>query len=86
MTENLQNLERTEQLQLSNSTAQPLTLWIEPWGHDFLVAPGDNINMLFSGLTTSYLEIEFKEDCCIIYSWPNSSISVFQNGNEIVSY
>ncbi len=37
---------RSTRLQVLNQTVKPRTVWVEPWGEDFTVLPGDRLEII----------------------------------------
>ena len=38
--------EFTARMDLTNDAAEPLVFWVEPWAHDFTLAPGQSFTLL----------------------------------------
>lgn len=58
-------------LKVGNPRTQPLSVVLEPWATEFLVAPGDHIEFRSAGPVpaTAGFDVELHEDQVVI--WPD---------------
>ncbi len=68
-------------LGVRNSRDQPHVLWIEPWGEDFTLKPGEELELFaYSDSHLPWFELVESDGASAIYCEKTSEFEVFQNG------
>jgi hypothetical protein len=73
----------TTTTRLTNATAAPVKLVLEPWGDEFPLAGRASVDVLATGPSTGFLEVTFAHDRIVAYGWSGSIVRVFQEGLEL---
>lgn len=68
---------------ITNSAKESLTVWIEPWGQDLQVPPGQNLEVVAQSLSEGRLEIADVDEGIAVYAWPGATIQAFCQGERI---
>jgi hypothetical protein len=70
-------------LRISNSRSIPLTLYLEPWGEQYTMAPESTYTVVSRGPEGDALEVECTDDHIVLYGWPGSVVTLFHDGKEL---
>jgi len=70
-------------LRISNTRSVPLILYLEPWGEQYPIAPEATFTAVAKGPEGDGLEVEWADDHIVLYGWPGSVITLFQDGKEV---
>jgi hypothetical protein len=72
-------------LEVTNSIDTPLSLFIEPWGRDYTMLPGETFELVMEGGSDSSLfNIRHNEKRIEVYAESGClDVLVFQNGKEL---
>lgn len=68
---------------ISNTGAEPLRVWLEPWAEEVPIPPGETFRFLGVGEQPGELELEQQNQDMILYSWSSSRLTVYRN-DEVV--
>ncbi|MFM9961284.1 MAG: hypothetical protein ACKV2Q_08660 [Planctomycetaceae bacterium] len=68
---------------ITNSGKESLTVWIEPWGQDLPVSPGQNLEVVAQSRCEGRLEIVNLDGGVAVYAWPGTTIQAFCRGELI---
>ena len=68
---------------ITNSSEKPLTVWLEPWGQDLQVAPGQSLDIVARSPSEGRLEVVNADDAVAVYAWPEATIQTFSQGELI---
>lgn len=71
---------------VKNSSADPKVLHLEPWGEQFVMAPGSTFQVSTKANQRGTLEVEHLEQEIIVWAWSGSTVRVFSGGIEINAY
>lgn len=74
-----------QRLKISNDRASFITMWLEPWGEDYGMSPGDEFEIVaaYAG-ADFYFHVISDEKGMKVYAEGNTrQISVYQNGEEL---
>jgi hypothetical protein len=74
-----------QKFKVENRHAFPVTLWLEPWGADYTMLPGDLFEVLAEGVAEDfYLHLGFKEKYLLLWvEGKFSDLSITQDGNPL---
>jgi hypothetical protein len=75
--------ERIESVKVSNGRNVDIPFCLEPWGEEYMLAPGAVIEVVAEGPAGETLEVELAEDHITVYGWPGSLVTLFQDGTEL---
>ena len=70
-------------LRVSNARSVPLTLYLEPWGEQYTMAPEATFTAVAKGPEGDTLEVEWADDHIVLYGWPGSMVTLFHDGKEV---
>lgn len=70
-------------LRVHNSRSVPLTLYLEPWGEQYTMAPEATFTAVARGPEGDTLEVEWADDHIVLYGWPGSVVTLFHEGKEV---
>jgi hypothetical protein len=70
-------------LRIRNSRSEDLSIYIEPWGDELLIAADAICEIASDGPSDGFLEVESAEDRLTVYGWPGSTLSVYQDGQLV---
>ena len=77
---------KRQELSLHNSSQQPLTLHLEPWGEQFPMPPNCTFQAVAEGPDSKHsLQVEFNGSDVTVYSWPGSTVVLSQDGRRLES-
>ena len=76
-------MEHVETVRIRNQHAVDVPFYLEPWGEEFTLSPSAAIDVVVEGPTEGSLEVELAEDRIVVYAWPGSTVSLFQEGQEL---
>lgn len=68
---------------LVNSTSQPLTVRLEPWGDEFIMAPEMAYDLVAEGPGDDTLELAYGSGDITVWGWPGSVVRVLEAGVEL---
>ena len=70
---------------VSNSRDVPVDVWFEPWGMNHMLAARESFDLVIESEIEGQIEIVESDDgdSIAVYSFPTSTIKVFQNGSLI---
>ena len=72
-------------LRVYNARSVPLTLYLEPWGEQYIMAPEATFTAVAKGPEGDALEVEWADDHIVLYGWPGSVVTLFHEGKEVGS-
>lgn len=75
--------ERVESIRVHNTRAVAMPFYLEPWGEEYVLAPGAAIEIVAEGPAGDALEVELADDHITVYGWPGSVVTLFQQGTEV---
>lgn len=75
--------EYTMSLRVCNVHDIPMTLYLEPWGEQYTMAPEGTFLVVARGPQGDALEVECAEDHLVLYGWPGSVVTLFHAGKEM---
>jgi hypothetical protein len=67
----------------TNGSDEPLRIILEPWAEEFIVGPGQRVDILVRTDAVGILEMEQDPEGLVIYAYENCIISVMSNGEEL---
>ncbi len=69
-------------LSFSNDLSSPVTLWLEPWGEDYVMLPAQTFEVVAQGTTEGfYFHVAYRAENIQIYAEGSSeSVLILQNG------
>jgi len=67
-------------LVVRNTRGSAVTLFLEPGGADYLLPPGEALEIRAEGPEGSHLEIDIAPDHITTWAWSGSVIDLWQNG------
>jgi hypothetical protein len=72
--------------QLSNSSAGNLVIYLEPWGEEYCLAPGESAELHVDAPAAHPMEWDFGEGKLVISSLgdADTSLSLWGNGERLV--
>lgn len=68
---------------IANSADKSLTVWIEPWGQDLQVPPGQSLDLVARSPSEGRLEVVNGVEEVAVYAWPDATIQAFCQGELI---
>lgn len=69
---------------ISNSSDREITLYLEPWAEEFLVAKESEIILAGRGPQEGNgFSVEYREDGIVVSGWTGSVVQVFSQGKEL---
>jgi hypothetical protein len=71
------------QVRLTNTGADALKLWLEPWGRLYQVPPRTSVDVHFEAEQAGVPEVIHERDCMVLYAWPGATARVLRDGEEI---
>jgi hypothetical protein len=76
----------TQRIKISNDRSSFATLWLEPWGEDYGMPPGDEFEVVAADAEEDfYFHVEYGEKGLKVYAEGSAThVSVYQDG-EMVS-
>jgi hypothetical protein len=75
--------EYTATLQLSNARTTPLTVVLEPWGDECVLAPGVVFDLHARGPAGGSLQCESGDSYIAVYAWPGAVVTLYHDGINI---
>jgi hypothetical protein len=66
-----------------NSSGEPLTVWLEPWGQDLQLASGQSLDLVARSPSEGRLEVVDADGAVAVYAWPEATIQAFRQ-NELI--
>lgn len=78
-------MEKVLCLRVTNRRETELTFYLEPWGEQFIMAPGATFHVVAKGPDGDSLEVEYGDNYVSLYGWIGSVVSVFKDGIELQS-
>ena len=60
-----------------------MTLYLEPWGQQYTMAPEATFTAVARGPEGDTLEVEVSDNHIILYGWPGAVVTLFHEGKEI---
>ena len=63
-------------LRITNSLNDVLTVHLEPWGEQYIMAPGKSFTVEAKGPNSDLLELEFGEGRISVYGWSGSVVNI----------
>lgn len=74
----------THSFRITNRNPAPLTLWIEPWGEDYTMRPGEVLEVVAEDLSEAfYFHFVYSEDGIQAYAESCGEVRVYQNGTAL---
>jgi hypothetical protein len=70
-------------LDVENTETAPLTVTLEPWAEEHILAVGERLRLSFNGETEGIPLIARSPSGLTIYGWPGSTVAVYRNGSAI---
>ena len=67
-------------LAIKNAQPSAMRLRLELWGDQFLINPGANLQIAFSGPIGGRIEIHSETDGLVVYGWEGSVLNVQSEG------
>jgi hypothetical protein len=68
-------------MRYQNNRKAPIILILEPWAEQYLVQPGQTIDISATGgAVGSCFEVEQREECLIVFAWADCVVSVLSAG------
>jgi hypothetical protein len=83
MLHDLETKEYVTSLRLCNSRPTPVTLYLEPWGEQYTMAPEAIFTAVARGPEGDGLEVQFTDDSLTLYGWPGAVVTLFQDGKAV---
>jgi hypothetical protein len=76
----------TQRIKVSNDRASFATLWLEPWGEDYGMPPGDELEVVAVNAEEGfYFHIEYVEKGIKVYAEGDAThVSVYQSGKMLL--
>lgn len=68
-----------------NSTDRKICVLIEPWADEFIVEPGDKLDLQVFGNAWGVLHTVVEQDHVAIWLWSGSRARVFLNGQDVTA-
>lgn len=75
--------ERVESVRVRNVRAIDLPFYLEPWGEEYVLAPGTALEIVAEGPAGDSLEVELADDHITVHGWSGSVVTLFQEGVEL---
>lgn len=67
-----------------NGTKKTILLIVEPWAEEYLLEPGQSVEVIGEGGgADGVFEVEYFDGGLIVYGWEGSVLSIFKNGVEV---
>jgi hypothetical protein len=75
-----------QRIKVSNDSASFVTAWLEPWGEDYGMSPGDEFEIVAAGAGEDFhFHIIYGNRDMKIYAERNAgSVSIYQNGELLL--
>lgn len=75
----------SRKIRISNDSSESITLWLEPWGEDYGMLAGDELDVVASDSDGEfYFEVVYSERKVTVYAEGSAeSVSVFQSGKML---
>jgi hypothetical protein len=70
-------------LTVRNARAAEVVFHLEPWGEEYPMPPGAAFQIVARGPAGQSLELEVGEERLIVYGWPGSVVSLFDERGEL---
>ncbi len=69
---------------IRNSSGTEITLYLEPWAEEFLMAPESELVVVGRGPETGNgFSVEYGADGIVVSAWTGSVVHVFSQGKEL---
>jgi hypothetical protein len=75
--------EATTFLRIVNSRPDELKFFLEPWGEEYPMPPGEKFELVAKGPMGGQLELEYAEGHIMVWGWPGSVVALLNDGNEL---
>ncbi|MES2187305.1 MAG: hypothetical protein V4505_22335 [Pseudomonadota bacterium] len=72
-----------QQFKYTNDSGTDLRLVVEPWADQFVLHPGQQVDILVYGDVTGIVEFEQASDRFVVHSYDGSIIHVMSDGKEL---
>jgi len=72
------------QVGVKNSSKASLTLYLEPWGEVYAIAPEATYDVVARGPEGGSVQIEVVADGIVVHAWCGSTVSLYQ-GETIIA-
>ena len=66
--------------ELRNETDELLVVWLEPWGSNWDLVPGEQLRVTANSPEAGTWQAERKANSITLYAWPGCTLQVFRNG------
>jgi hypothetical protein len=67
-------------LRLTNSHPDPVHFSLEPWGEEYLMAPGATFEIVARGPEGGTLEVESASERVTVWGWAGSTVTLARDG------
>ena len=76
----------TQRIRISNERPSFATLWLEPWGEDYGMSPGDEFEVIAADAEEAfYFHVEYGEKGVKVYAEGDAKhVSVYQRGEMLL--
>jgi hypothetical protein len=75
---------RSVRITISNEFSVPKTLWLEPWGEDYRIAPGDEFEIIARNVDDEFFfAVTLHEDYSVYAEGQVTDIGVYKRGELI---
>ncbi len=69
---------------ISNTGAEPLRVWLEPWAEEVAIPPGGTFRFHGVGEEPGEIEVEQRDQgFFILYSWPSSRLTIYHEDKVV---
>ena len=80
------NSTHSQRVRITNSGGKLRILWIEPWGDEVPMQPGETFEVVALGPSGDCLEVEASDVDLLVYGWPRSTLSVSRSTGMVREY
>jgi hypothetical protein len=82
MSANIQQIVES-QIRLTNTSADSMQFWLEPWGQLYNLAPASSVDVYFESDRAGVPEVIHEQDRIVVYGWPGATARVLSKGEEV---
>jgi hypothetical protein len=71
------------QVRVTNTSADALDFWLEPWGRLYILPPKSSVDVLFESDQAGVPEVIHESNCIAVFAWTGATARVLRDGKEV---
>lgn len=75
----------TVKTSIRNRRKRAVKLRLEPWGEEYVVAPGATVQVVARGPSGDTLDVQWEKDSVTVFGWPGSVVHLLRRGVELLA-